>query len=220
MRPGGLLAVAGIVEQLGADELWDRFHHVVSELSARSQGGGMPRHGDRAVLAAIVFAAAPGCTWQQLPVASFESSGAAAHRRFTDGTAGGVWADLHRLVLDELRCPGFGVGTAMRDVAAAGPERIARLPEKGALISACSGASWAARAGGVSRAPAGAGIGVTQTLNLRIQRAAQRGLYPSGSVADHGWHSPRSWRSTGRVVYLPTRFQAWYANSAVIPASP
>ncbi len=159
MWPGGLLAVAGIVEQLGEDGLWERFHRVVSEVSARSQGGGMPRHGDRAVLAAIVFAAAPGCTWQQLPVTSFESSGAAAHRRFTDGTAGGVWADLHRLVLDELRCPGFGVGTAMRNVAAAGPERIARLPEQGALISACSGASWAARAGGVAGQVSGFEVG-------------------------------------------------------------
>ncbi|MET9046168.1 transposase [Streptomyces sp. NPDC004362] len=107
MRPGGLLAVAGIVEQLGADEVRERFHRVVSEVSARSQGGGMPRHGDRAVLAAIVFAAAPGCTWQQLPVASFESSGAAAHRRFTDGTGGGVWADLHRLVLDDSAVRGL-----------------------------------------------------------------------------------------------------------------
>lgn len=78
------------------DELWELFQRVVPEVPSRPQGGGRRRHGDREVLAAIAFVATSGCTWQQLPSASFGPSGATAHRRFTE------WAKLHRLVLDEL----------------------------------------------------------------------------------------------------------------------
>ncbi|MDQ0694014.1 transposase [Streptomyces sp. W4I9-2] len=53
------------------DELWELFQRVVPEAPSRPQGGGRRRHGDREVLAAIVFAATSGCTWQQLPSASF-----------------------------------------------------------------------------------------------------------------------------------------------------
>lgn len=92
----------GIVERLAPDELWELFQRVAPEAPTRPQGGGRRRHGDREVLAAIVFVATSGCTWQQLPAASFGPSGATAHRRFTEWTKARVWAKLHRLVLDEL----------------------------------------------------------------------------------------------------------------------
>ncbi|MGY4967311.1 transposase [Streptomyces sp. 900105245] len=91
-----------IVERLVPDELWELFQRVVPEAPSRPQGGGRRRHGDREVLAAIVFVATPGCTWQEWPAASFGPSGATAHRRFTEWTKARVWAKLHRLVLDEL----------------------------------------------------------------------------------------------------------------------
>nr|WP_223836240.1 IS5 family transposase [Streptomyces venezuelae] len=91
-----------MVERLVPDELWVLFQRVVPEVPSRPQGGGRRRHGDREVLAAIVFVATSGCTWQQLPTASFGPSGATAHRRFTEWTKARVWARLHRLVLDEL----------------------------------------------------------------------------------------------------------------------
>ncbi|MFD5473590.1 transposase, partial [Streptomyces sp. NPDC127105] len=50
--------------------------------------------------------ATSGCTWQQLPAASFGPSGATAHRRFTEWSKARVWAKLHRLVLDELGARG------------------------------------------------------------------------------------------------------------------
>ena len=78
------------------------FQRVVPEAPTRPQGGGRRRHGDREVLAAIVFVATSGCTWQQLPASAFGPSGATAHRRFTEWTKARVWAKLHRLVLDEL----------------------------------------------------------------------------------------------------------------------
>ena len=99
---GKLPVVAGIVERLVPDELWELFQRVVPEAPSRPQGGGRRRHGDREVLAAIVFVATSGCTWQQLPTASFGPSGATAHRRFSEWTMARVWANLHRLVLDEL----------------------------------------------------------------------------------------------------------------------
>ncbi|MEY9988383.1 transposase [Streptomyces sp. V4I8] len=89
-------------ERLVPDELWELFQRVVPEAPSRPQGGGRRRHGDREVLAAIVFVTTSGCTWQQLPTASFGPSGATAHRRFTEWTKARVWAKLHRLVLDEL----------------------------------------------------------------------------------------------------------------------
>ncbi|WP_437041079.1 IS5 family transposase [Streptomyces sp. enrichment culture] len=91
-----------MVERLVPDELWELFQRVVPEAPSRPQGGGRRRHGDREVLAAIVFVATSGCTWQQLPSASFGPSGATAHRRFAEWSKARVWAKLHRLVLDEL----------------------------------------------------------------------------------------------------------------------
>lgn len=94
-----LSVVVGIVERLVPDVLWVLFQRVAP---SRPQGGGRRRHGDREVLAAIVFVATSGCTWQQLPTVSFGPSGATAHRRFTEWTKARVWTKLHRLVLDEL----------------------------------------------------------------------------------------------------------------------
>lgn len=84
------------------DVLWELFQWVAPEAPTRPQDGGRRRQGDREVLAAIVFVATSGCTWQQPPAASFGPSGATAHRRFTEWTKARVWAKLHRLVLDEL----------------------------------------------------------------------------------------------------------------------
>ncbi|WP_078843956.1 transposase [Streptomyces albus] len=58
--------MVGIVERLVPDELWELFQRVVPEVPSRPQGGGRRRDGDREVLAAIVFVATSGYTWQQL----------------------------------------------------------------------------------------------------------------------------------------------------------
>ncbi|MFE3375131.1 transposase [Streptomyces anulatus] len=83
------------------------FQWVVPEAPSRAQGGGRRRHGDREVLAAIVFVATSGCTWRQLPSASsFDPSGATAHRPFSEWSKARAWANLHRLVLDEIGARG------------------------------------------------------------------------------------------------------------------
>ena len=90
-----------MVERLVPDGSWELFQRVVPEVPTRPQGGGRRRHGDREVLAAIIFVATTGCTWAQLPPV-FGPSGPTAHRRFTEWSRARVWAKLHRLVLDEL----------------------------------------------------------------------------------------------------------------------
>ncbi|AMW08179.1 transposase [Streptomyces qaidamensis] len=96
----------GILERLVPDELLELFQRVVPAAPTRPQGGGRRRHGDREVLATIVYVATSGCTWQQLPSASFGPSGTTAHRRFTEWSKARVWAKLHRLVLNELGARG------------------------------------------------------------------------------------------------------------------
>jgi transposase len=103
---GRLPVLVSIVERPVPDELWELFQRVVPEPPSRPQGGGRRRHGDREAQAAIVFVATSGCTWQQLPSASFGPSGATAHRRFAEWTKARVWAELHRPVLDELGARG------------------------------------------------------------------------------------------------------------------
>lgn len=60
--------MVSIVERLVPDELRELFQRVVPEAPSRPQGGGRRRHGDREVLAAIVFVATSGCsprrTWR------------------------------------------------------------------------------------------------------------------------------------------------------------
>lgn len=103
---GRLSVMVGIVERLVPDELWVLFQRVVPEAPSRPQGGGRRRHGDREARAAIVFVATSGCTWQQLPTASFGPSGATAHRGFSEWSKARAWAKRHRLVHDELGARG------------------------------------------------------------------------------------------------------------------
>ncbi|MGY5099194.1 IS5 family transposase [Streptomyces sp. 900105245] len=96
---------AALVERMAPEDLWTLFQRVVPPAPVRPQGGGHRRRGDREVLAAIIFVATSGCTWNQLPP-GFGLSGVAAFRRFTEWTEARVWAKLHRLVLDELGARG------------------------------------------------------------------------------------------------------------------
>jgi transposase len=90
-----------LVERMVPDALWELFQRVVPLAPVRPQGGGRKRHGDREVLAAIVFVATSGCAWNRLP-RGFGVSGVTAFRRFTEWSQARVWTRLHRLVLGEL----------------------------------------------------------------------------------------------------------------------
>ncbi|SEG91518.1 Putative transposase of IS4/5 family [Thermomonospora echinospora] len=56
-----------MVERMVPDELREMFQRVVPPAPTRPQGGGRRRYGDREVPPAIIFVAASGCTWRQLP---------------------------------------------------------------------------------------------------------------------------------------------------------
>ncbi|MFH8694621.1 transposase [Streptomyces chartreusis] len=62
---------------------------MVPPAPERPQGGGHRRRGDREVLAAIIFVATSGCTWNQL-LPGFGLSGVTAFRRFTEWTPAGT----------------------------------------------------------------------------------------------------------------------------------
>ncbi|WP_425543579.1 transposase [Streptomyces luteireticuli] len=49
------------------DGPWEIFPDVAPEPPVRAQGSGRRRYDDRTVLAAIIFVAASGRTWRQLP---------------------------------------------------------------------------------------------------------------------------------------------------------
>lgn len=52
------------------EELWELIRRVVPPIEVvRPQGGGKRRADDREALAGIIFVAASGCTWWQLPPA-------------------------------------------------------------------------------------------------------------------------------------------------------
>ncbi|MFD5013667.1 IS5 family transposase [Streptomyces chartreusis] len=91
--------MAGIVERLVPDDLWEPFQQVVLEAPSRPQGGGWRRHGGHEVLAAIVFVATSGCSGGSCPQ---RRSGRPVRRATAEWTKARVWAKLHRLVPDEL----------------------------------------------------------------------------------------------------------------------
>ncbi|MFI6084212.1 IS5 family transposase [Streptomyces sp. NPDC051217] len=95
-----------LVERLVPDVLWVLFRRVVAPTGViRPQGGGRVRAGDREVLAAILFVATSGCTWRQLP-SVFGPAWPTVCRRFAQWSEAGVWARVHRVVLDELGARG------------------------------------------------------------------------------------------------------------------
>ncbi len=87
-----------MVERLVPYGPWELFQRVVPEPPTRPQGGGRRRHGDREVLAAIIFVATTGCTWARLPPV-FGPSGSTA--RWSRAMRAWV-ADQGRLTLERL----------------------------------------------------------------------------------------------------------------------
>ncbi|MGW1787007.1 IS5 family transposase [Streptomyces sp. NPDC002143] len=104
---------AALVDRLAPEDLWELFQRVVPPAPERPQGGGHRRRGDREVLAAIIFVATSGCTWNQLPP-GFGLSGVTTFRRFTEWTEARV-GQAPPPGPGRTRFPGWSGLVALRD---------------------------------------------------------------------------------------------------------
>ena len=85
---------------LVTDELWAVLAPLLPPEPPKPKGG-RPRCDDRAALAGILFVLRSGIPWEMLPCA-FDCSGMTCWRRLRDWQAAGVWAELHRVLLERL----------------------------------------------------------------------------------------------------------------------
>ena len=86
------------------DDLWS----VVAPLLPRERPkpkGGRPRAPDRAALAGILFVLRTGIQWHEVPT-ELGCCGKTCWRRLGEWHAAGVWARLHRVLLERLQDAG------------------------------------------------------------------------------------------------------------------
>ena len=65
--------------------------------------GGRPRASDQAALAGIILILHTGIQWKHLPRSEVGCSGKTSWRRLGTWQAAGVWAALHRAMLEQLQ---------------------------------------------------------------------------------------------------------------------
>src|SRR3712207_9255741 len=68
--------------------------------------GGRPAVPDRAALTGILFVLEPGLPWEMPPAEMGCGSGMSCWRRLREWQAAGVWAALHRVLLERLHGAG------------------------------------------------------------------------------------------------------------------
>ncbi len=83
------------------DDLWEVAAPLLPPEPPKPKGG-RPRVPDRAALGGILFVLHTGCAWDRLPPELGCGSGVTCWRRLRDWQAAGVWAALHRALLDRL----------------------------------------------------------------------------------------------------------------------
>jgi transposase len=84
-----------------SDELWAVVRRLLPPALPRPRGG-RPRVADRAALSGILFVLRSGIPWGMLPRELGCGSGVTCWRRLRDWQEAGVWARLHRVLLDRL----------------------------------------------------------------------------------------------------------------------
>ena len=83
-----------------SDDLWAEIEPLLPVEPPKPKGG-RPRCDDRAALAGIIFVLRSGIPWEMLP-RELGCSGMTCWRRLRDWHGAGVWADLHRVLLERL----------------------------------------------------------------------------------------------------------------------
>lgn len=87
------------------DDLWAAIEPLLPATRPKPKGG-RPPIPDRAALAGIIFVLKSGIPWEMLPREMGCGSGMSCWRRLRDWHAAGVWAALHRLLLERLHGAG------------------------------------------------------------------------------------------------------------------
>ena len=83
------------------DDLWAVISPLLPPEPAKPNGG-RPRVPDRATLAGILFVLRSGIPWTMLPAEMGCGSGVTCWRRLVGWHEAGVWARLHRALLERL----------------------------------------------------------------------------------------------------------------------
>ena len=85
---------------LVSDDLWAAIAPLLPAEPSKLRGG-RPRCDDRAALCGIIFVLRSGIPWEMLPRET-GCSGMTCWRRLRDWQLAGVWAGLHRVLLERL----------------------------------------------------------------------------------------------------------------------
>jgi transposase len=88
------------IAPLVSDDLWEAIAPLLPGEPPKPKRG-RPRCDDRLALAGIIFVLRSGIPWEMLP-REFGCSGMTCWRRLRDWQTAGVWARLHRVLLERL----------------------------------------------------------------------------------------------------------------------
>lgn len=123
------------------DALWAELEPLLPPPPPRPKGG-RPRLPDRAVLTGILFVLRSGLPWEMLPREMGCGSGMTCWRRVRDWQQAGVWARLHRVLLDRLgRANAIDWRRCSLDAASVPAKRGASAPARTRPIAAGRAAS-------------------------------------------------------------------------------
>jgi transposase len=110
------------------DDLWAAIEPLLPPARPRPKGG-RPPVPDRAALTGILFVLESGLPWEMLPAEMGCGSGMSCWRRLRDWQEAGVWAALHRALLERLHGAGqIDWSRAALDSASVPAKRGARRP--------------------------------------------------------------------------------------------
>lgn len=90
------------VRQAVDDILWAKTAALLRDAAPAARPTGPKRHGDRAVLAAIVHVLRTGTAWEALDRDRFGCAGSTAWHRLRGWQRAGVWAPVRALLVDHL----------------------------------------------------------------------------------------------------------------------